>query len=311
LAVFASLREIFLVSAWPGEEDFLEPELIVIPLESPGFDRFIGSWLCRGNMNILVDTGPASSAEGLMETLEKIGIRRLDLVLITHIHIDHAGGLARVLERFPGAVAVCHEKGIRHLVDPARLWEGSRHVLGDLARVYGPPRPVPPEKLLSHKTADFKEIEVIETPGHATHHLSFLYQGRLFPGEAAGNYLKVKGREYLRPATPSRFFLHEFLESLDRLAALGDRPIFYAHLDRAESSHLLIRRFRDQLLHWEKIIRREIASCPKTLMERCIEKLLKEDPNLAAIKVMGKEAVEREKTLMKNSVKGYMEYLEG
>ena len=287
----------------------MEPRLIEIAQDMSGFSQFIGSWLCRGNENIVVDVGPSRSVERLVKSITDLGIHRVDFVLLTHIHIDHAGGLAAFLEHFPMARAVCHIKGIRHLVEPSKLWKGSLDTLGDIARDYGPIAPVHEEKLIPHTEARVKGLEIIETPGHAAHHLSFSYEGNLFAGEACGIYLTIRGSEYLRPATPPVFLMQEFLRSIDRMLAMDDQPICFAHMGQAKSSHSLLRREREQLLRWHEIIKEEISKGGKSPIERCANCLLATDHELQAFEAMGPEEQGREKFFMANSVKGFLEYL--
>lgn len=287
----------------------MDPILIEVKQDRPGFDRFIGSWVCKGDTNIVIDVGPANSVNRLTESLMAMDLERIDLVLLTHIHIDHVGGLADFLEHFPMAKAICHDKGIRHLVEPSKLWAGSRNVLGEVAEVYGAVKPVKPERLIPHTEANIKGFEIIETPGHAPHHLSFSCQGSLFAGEVGGNYFTIRGSEYLRPATPPLFFLDECLKTIDRLLAMEDRPICYAHFDRAESSHGMLNRSRDQLLRWEGIIKEEMSMGEGHLMERCMDALLEKDPELRAFQAMAPDVQKRERFFMGNSIKGYVGFL--
>jgi glyoxylase-like metal-dependent hydrolase (beta-lactamase superfamily II) len=224
--------------------------------------------------------------------------------------MDHAGGLAEFLDHFPMARAVCHSKAISHLVDPSKLWLGSRKTLGDLAEAYGPIRPVKKERLIPHTEARVEGIDIIETPGHAPHHLSFIIQQNLFAGEAGGIYLAGKDWEYLRPATPPVFFLKEFLGSVDRLLAAKDLPICYAHFGKANSSHRMLKKERAQLLFWEEMIREELAKGDHRLMERCMARLLAEDPELKAFEAMSSADQDREKFFMGNSIKGYLGFLQ-
>ncbi|UCF56979.1 MAG: MBL fold metallo-hydrolase [Deltaproteobacteria bacterium] len=288
----------------------MDPILIEIQQGRPGFDRFIGAWVWKGDKNIVVDVGPANSVPRLIKSLKTMNLGRVDHVLLTHIHIDHAGGLADFLAHFPMANVICHSKGIRHLVDPSKLWAGSQKVLGELAEFYGPIKPVKEEKLIPHTEASIKDLKVIETPGHAPHHLSFAYQGNLFVGEAGGNYFRIQDLEYVRPATPSRFFLEVCLNSVDQLLALADQPICYAHLGRAESSHEKLKRFRDQLIWWGEIIKEEMSSEQGHLVERCMNRLFEKDPNLRAFNAMEPDAQVRERFFAANSVNGYIEYLQ-
>jgi glyoxylase-like metal-dependent hydrolase (beta-lactamase superfamily II) len=288
----------------------MEPELIEIKQDRPGFDRFIGSWLCPFDKTVVIDVGPSRSLPKLMDALTARGIHRVDYVLLTHIHMDHAGGLAEFLDHFPMARAVCHSKAISHLVDPSKLWLGSQKTLGDLAEAYGPIKPVKRDRLLPHTEAQAEGIDLLETPGHAVHHLSFIVRGNLFAGEAGGIYVRGEGWEYLRPATPPVFFLKQFLESIDRLLNARDLTMCYAHFGRADSSRHMLKRERTQLLFWEKIIREEMAKGDDLLMERCLARLLAEDPELRAFNAMASADQEREKFFMGNSIKGYLGFLE-
>jgi glyoxylase-like metal-dependent hydrolase (beta-lactamase superfamily II) len=285
-------------------------QLIEIKQAMPGFDHFIGSWLYTGDIHLVVDVGPASSVTNLIETLTDMGIDRVDYVLITHIHIDHGGGLAKFLEHFPMAQAVCHEKGKRHIVDPSKLWEGSQKMLGEVALAYGRPRPVPQERCLAHTEARIKELRVIETPGHAAHHLSFSYGGNLFAGEAAGNYYATMGTDYLRPATPPRFFLEVFLDSLDKLMALEDQHMCYAHCGDAPGSHAMLERFRAQIFRWKAVVEKEMLGGHDDVVTRCVETLLEKDPDLKAFQLMAPDTQDRERIFMRNSVKGYVDFLQ-
>jgi len=291
----------------------MDDRLIEIRQDMPGFNPFFGSWICRNDLTLVIDVGPANSANRLIRSLALLDLDRVDYILITHIHIDHAGALANLLDEYPMAKAVCHKDAIKHLVNPVRLWTGSQKVLGDVADVYGPPVPVLRERLIPHTEADIKDLKIIETPGHALHHLSYSYQERLFAGEAAGNYLNLYGRKYLRPATPPRFFLDVFLESLEALMALEDQAIRYAHFGEAESSHEMLNIFRDQLLRWEAIIGESVRRGGENayVIRKCVDLLLEKDPNLAAFYKMDPEVQERERFFMTNGVRGFVEYFNG
>jgi glyoxylase-like metal-dependent hydrolase (beta-lactamase superfamily II) len=290
------------------KEDYCE--LIEIKQRIPGFGHFIGSWVYRGDINFVVDVGPANSVSELIKALWQMKIERVDYVLLTHIHIDHAGGLGQFLEHFPMARVVCHDKGIRHLVDPSKLWEGSRQALGEIAEAFGPFRPVKEEMCIPHTQAAIENLDVIETPGHAPHHLSFSYNENLFAGEAGGNYYSVQGMDYLRPATPPRFYLKVFLETIDRLMALKEQRICYAHFGDAPDSTRMLKRFRAQILRWKEVVRKEIAGGSDHLLTRCVDRLLEEDPDLKAFELMDPDMQDRERFFMANSVRGYVEFLQ-
>lgn len=283
-----------------------------IKQDIPGFNPFFGSWVCQGELNMVVDVGPANTAGRLVDSLTLMGLERLDYVLLTHIHIDHGGALADVLRCYPEARVICHNKGIPHLVDPSKLYEGSMKVLGDLARTYGSPGPIAEDRLVPHTECRVAGLEVIETPGHALHHLSFTYQKKLYAGEAAGNYFIVGNQEYLRPATPPRFFLDVFMKSVDRLLALEDQPIRYAHVAGAQNAHRLLMKFREQLVFWESVIGESVTSGgqKKDIIRDCVDQLLRNDPNLAAFENMDIDTQKRERTFMANAVNGFVGFFE-
>ena len=149
---------------------------------------------------ILIDVGPVSKRPVLVQSIEAVGVSKLDFILLTHVHLDHSGGLGHLLKKFESAKVLAHPKGKKHLLNPKRLWESSVEVLGDVALAYGRPIPAEESSFLPDE-ARLKGIKKIETPGHASHHYSFLYEADhnvLFVGEAAGNLLQ-KGICLSRP----------------------------------------------------------------------------------------------------------------
>jgi len=291
------------------ERRIMEPVLLPLKQDRPGFENFIGSWLIADrDRNLLIDVGPNNSIDQLISSLETRGVDRVDYILLSHIHADHAGGLGRFLDYFPESKIVCHEKGLPHLISPGRLEAASREVLGDLMDTYGPIRPVPQASLLSHKEAKVEGLTIIETPGHAAHHLSFLYRGHLFAGEAGGIFIEVNGTPYTRPATPPVFFLEKYQESLKRLLAFEDQPLYYIHFGKASSSHEFLKRALDQLLLWEEVIGEEFRKGTEAFTEVCINRLLEKDSCLAAFKDMAPWEKEREILFITHCIQGYVGY---
>lgn len=280
--------------------------LIEIKQDMGGFDHFLGAWLLQGQMNLLVDVGPANSVFRLLDSLTAMELEKLDYVLLTHIHIDHCGGLGQLLQHYPMAKVICHERTLPYLMEPSKLWEASLKILGDIAKGYGRPRGIARDRLIPHSEISLKNLDVIETPGHSAHHLSFRYKDRIFVGEAAGNYLIVQDKEYLRPATPPRFLFDVSMKSVDRLLELEDQPICYAHFDEAESSHELLNRFRGQLELWREIISAEMQAGEAGLLDRCINALMEKDGNLKAFELLDPHTQRRERFFIGNSIKGFL-----
>ena len=276
-----------------------------------GMGNFVGAWVHTARPRFLVDPGPRYSAEKLVETLRSLGVRDLDFIFLTHIHIDHAGGTGVLLRAFPAARVVCHPAGVLHMASPEKLWEGSKKVLGELALLYGEIDPVPEGSLVPSDAFRMEGVKVIKTPGHASHHISLVFRDCLFAGEAGGVYQDVGGRVYLRPATPPRFILEETVESIDRLIEVGVPKICYGHFGIRGDGPAMLRRFRDQIFFWRETIAevRRRGGEESDLGERCLAAILAKDPLLTELPRMGEDERRRELYFLPNSIRGYLEYL--
>jgi glyoxylase-like metal-dependent hydrolase (beta-lactamase superfamily II) len=277
-----------------------------------GFSEFISAWVVTGRPSFLVDVGPASTAGQLLRGLDVLGVAHPDYILLTHIHLDHAGAARTISGRFPEARVVCHAKGIPHLVDPTQLWEGSRKVLGTIAEGYGPLEPIPAERFIAAQELHAESLAALLTPGHAAHHVSYRSDRGLFAGEACGVHYRLQdGQEYLRPATPPRFFLDVALASVDTLIEHAPSPMMIGHFGAVRDGATLLKRHRRQLLFWEEWLAKKMASgSAASVPEACAEGLLQEDPCLAAFNAFPTPAQKRERYFLKNSINGFLGWLE-
>jgi glyoxylase-like metal-dependent hydrolase (beta-lactamase superfamily II) len=288
--------------------------LVSLPVPIAGFQGFIGAWVLTGDQKVIVDPGPSVTIPALLESLAELDAGSPDLILLTHIHIDHAGGIGELAAAFPKATVVCHPKATQHLIDPERLWQGSLQTLGDIARAYGSIRPLPAGQVLPSDRLRAPHIECIETPGHAVHHISFLADDLLFAGEVGGVHLPMdEVPVYLRPATPPRFFLETHLESIDRVLDHKPRRICYGHIGLRQDAQDLLKAHRDQLLRWRRMIHPFFTGVQGAenlqTMQDCSQYLLDNDPLLAGFVHLPPEGQQRERTFMLNSIKGYWGYL--
>lgn len=286
------------------------PDLTILPLEQPrrGWHDFISAWLLRlGDQTLLVDPGPACSIPSLIHALRSRGVDRLDGILITHIHIDHSGGLGDLLDVIPASWILCHPKARSHIIDPAKLWAGTRSVLRELADVYGPIKGVPTELLRTDQEISVAghTIQAIPTPGHAEHQVAFLLDDYAFVADALGIVQTLPdGRIYARPATPPRFLADVFLSSMTLLAEHPRLPDIacFGHFGWREKPKDVILRAADQLRLWVEIA----AANQTTPLSDLIEILLQKDPIFATLSLFPPEIQERERYFAANSLQGIL-----
>jgi len=291
-------------------------ELHCIDLDQPaftGFRKFISSWLVRnGACSLLVDPGPASTIPYLVAELRRCGVETLDYILLTHIHIDHAGGTGTLLREFPGAQVVCHPEGVRHLVSPEKLWLGSRQVLGaPLADAYGEILPVPEGQIGFAETLGSTGVRTYLTPGHAPHHCCYLLGDLLFAGEVAGVRCELEGGIYLRPATPPRFIQQTALDSLERMLSLMPRRMVFAHYGLVEEAMTHLRIARDQLRLWVEGAAQTLALPEAEREEAFFSWLLERDPVYRNIDRLPADIRTRERIFLGNTLRGMSEYAAG
>ena len=286
-------------------------ELIDIPIPVPDFGRFLSVWLIKDfakGRTTLVETGPAVTIPTLLEGLKKRDVHGIDYILCTHVHLDHTGGLGQFLNTYPSGKIICPNRGRAHLIDPARLWEGSLSVLGDVARIYGEPRPIS-EAVLYPKGMLPEGIEEMDTPGHSPHHSSYLYslgeKKILFVGEAAGVCICTQGEAlYLRPATPPRFHYETARKSLLALQNTQADVICYPHYGAFEEPKRLLSLALSQLdFWWELVCDLDAKGMDVDAMHPIV---IAKDPLLRCLdKLEGREAF-RERRFIRQSLMGFI-----
>jgi glyoxylase-like metal-dependent hydrolase (beta-lactamase superfamily II) len=296
----------------------LADDLFLIPLTPPmtGFSNFFSAWLYHGKITCLIDVGPSSTAPDLLRALRELNIDQLDYILLTHIHLDHAGAIGEIAEVFSQTPIVCHPAALSHLAEPSRLWEGTKKVLGSMALEYGPIKPVDKDRLWEVSRFHNEFITPIFTPGHAAHHVSFQTDKYLFAGEAGGVYRSLpENKYYLRPATPPRFFLGVAVQSLDALIACRAKTICYGHFGIHKNAVEMLQAHRKQLLLWERLIKDEMDQHGNGIgtqdhIVACLTRLLKKDPLMVTYNQLPPDVQEREINFLQNSIIGYLGHIE-
>ncbi len=285
-----------------------------IDLETGGFKQLIASYILRGEKNLIVDSGPTSSIPNLLLGLKEIGIKPQDVsyLALTHIHVDHGGGVGTLLKSLPKAKVIVHPRGLTHIVDPARLWAASKETLGFAAETFGAPEPVPQDKiLLASEGLTFNlgaglTLKTIETPGHAAHNLSYYehLNKSLFAGDSAGAYFPEY--ETVFPTTPPPFRPDVALISIDKMIKLNPEALCYSHFGKASNATKRLREYAIQIEMWLNIIKENIKLGKSDVEIR--EAIFQEDDTVQHIIPMLKANAFHRKTLIENSVQGFIDF---
>jgi glyoxylase-like metal-dependent hydrolase (beta-lactamase superfamily II) len=256
------------VSAVPPADVITElgHEVFQIDTRMAGYDGITAGYLIRGDRPCLVETGTAPSAPVVRDALAALGVGPGDLatVVVTHIHLDHAGGTGDIAQMFPGAEVVVHELGARHLADPSRLMASAKMVYGDeLDGLFGRLAPTPAERIRAVERTGVidlgggRRLESHYSPGHARHHVGLVdsVSGDLYVGDAAGIYIQETGD--MRPATPPPDFdLDVALESLRTFAALQPARLLFSHFGPVTAVEQTLERSAEEIRLWVTETRR-------------------------------------------------------
>ncbi len=186
----------------------------------------------------VVETGPTTCGPTLLRRIGEAGIHPGDVrrVFVSHIHLDHAGGVGRLAHHLPNATFYAHESGVPHLVDPSRLIASTRRAWGEAADpLWGAIVPLPAGRVVALKGGEEFALRggplvVLATPGHARHHLAYFDRstGSLMTGDAAG--VRLAGAWRPRPAIPPPDLdLEALFASLERMTALAPRRVHFTH----------------------------------------------------------------------------------
>jgi len=204
----------------------------VIDLMHLGRERVIGCWQVA---DVLVDPGPTSCLDTLLAAL---GDARPRALLLTHIHLDHAGASGSLVERWPELEVYVHERGAPHMADPRRLLESARRLYGeDMDRLWGDFIAVPEENLhiLSGGETLPGGFEVAYTPGHASHHVSYLHEGTAYVGDVGG--VRIPPSSFVIPPTPPPDIdIEAWHGSVDRIAAWQPERLAMTHFGAVDDT---------------------------------------------------------------------------
>jgi glyoxylase-like metal-dependent hydrolase (beta-lactamase superfamily II) len=228
----------------------------------------------------LVDPGPASTLPALMTELERRGISVADVraLLLTHIHLDHAGATGSLLARNPAIEVYVHERGAPHMIDPSKLLASAERLYGDLMQsLWGEFLAVPADRVRvltggERIRCSGRELEVAYTPGHAAHHVSYLDRssGVAFVGDVAG-IRRSPGTYIIPPTPPPDIDVAAWRASADQILAWGPATLFLTHFGPFQDAAEHVRELMDRLDEWVRSVRALLARPQLTDDERCAE----------------------------------------
>ncbi|HEX6123506.1 MAG TPA: MBL fold metallo-hydrolase [Ktedonobacterales bacterium] len=242
----------------------LADDLWLIDTLFQGEPGVIASYLLTGPHGLaLVDVGSAASVEHLLAGVLEAGYDPAEIqhLLLTHIHLDHAGAAGTLVRLLPRAHVYVHRLGAAHLAAPARLLASAARIYGeDMERLWGQVEPVPMDRLTTLDEGDeigigARLLNVLYTPGHATHHIAFHDATRheLFAGDAAG--VRLASLDFVRPPTPPPdLHLEDWSATIARFMTLRLDRLFVAHYGPAENVAAHLRQLDERLRRWGELL---------------------------------------------------------
>jgi glyoxylase-like metal-dependent hydrolase (beta-lactamase superfamily II) len=240
-----------------SRHDGVVHDVLLIDALQLGNPGVIGVYVLDGPEPALVDCGPAVCTDALLAGLASndIGLSDIRHLLVTHIHPDHVGGAGRLVREHPGLQVHVHELGAPHLVDPTRLEQSARRLYGDeFDRLFGAIEPVPAENISVIAGTSVAGLDVIPTPGHAPHHVTFFGpDGACYPGDTLGAMLPP-GRFAYPASAPPGIDVDTWLASLDAIEARAPSFLRLAHFGEVVDAPGHIGRLRTRITEWTKFV---------------------------------------------------------
>jgi glyoxylase-like metal-dependent hydrolase (beta-lactamase superfamily II) len=243
-----------------------------------GRPEIIATAILHGTAGVaLIDPGPASTLGTLTAALETKAIRFADVrqILVTHIHLDHSGAVGGILEKHPHIEVVVHDLGAPHLVDPSRLLASAGRLYGeDMDRLWGEVKPVPAKRLRSVAGGETlaivgREIKIEYTPGHASHHVSYLdVASRVaFVGDTAG-IRRGSGVYVMPPTPPPDIDIEAWRISEQKILSWNPDVLFLTHFGPYNGARQHLQAMFENMDVWSRIVRRLLADAALSDDER-------------------------------------------
>jgi len=232
-------------------------------------EGFGAVYLIDDDRKAIIETGTSWDAPKILEAVKTFGLQPsdIDALVVSHIHLDHAGGAGFLLDDMPQAKVYVHERGFKHLVDPSKLVASAHQALNDdEADLFGTMRPIPPDRLVAVKDGgrlDLGKHSLVfyDSPGHAPHELTVLDERNrcVYTGDAAGLYFP--GDEILMPIAPAPSFdLEKNLETFRHLLTLEPRALLFSHYGPHRKPRAAIEVMMAMYPAWARMVEERLAS---------------------------------------------------
>jgi glyoxylase-like metal-dependent hydrolase (beta-lactamase superfamily II) len=293
---------------------------LLLDLDFRDTEGLVASYLVPADEGwTLIETGPTTCRSALLDGLRAAGVTPNEVrrVFVTHIHLDHAGGVGALVEALPHAQFFAHELGVPHLVDPTRLISSARRAWGAAADpLWGTIVPTPAPRITGLAGGERfpvagGELEVMLTPGHARHHLSF-FDTRLrglFSGDGAG--VRLERSPHLRPAVPPPDLdLDLLFSSVEAMRQKDPRFLLFSHFGPSPDGAADLDRYRTVVTEWRDVA---LASARENPDPEFVARRLEEEDS-KALRALGVSPtiVERESLVSGYDLaaKGFLRYFE-
>lgn len=227
-----------------------------------------GVYLLDAERPAIVETGTGANVDVIRDAMARVGIapEAVEVIAVTHVHLDHAGGAGYLAASCPNATVVVSDRGAPHLVDPSRLVAGTKDAVRDQWRHYAEPRPIPEARIRAIDPGariDLGDRHLVAhpAPGHARHQLVFEVpeQRAVFTGDAAG--LLLPGRnEIHQTSPPPEFDLEQAIEDVATLQSLDVETLLYTHFGEAAATNDRLSGYQETLQSWVRDVERVAAS---------------------------------------------------
>lgn len=243
--------------------------VLVIDTHLMGRPHVVASYVLLGDEPALIDPGPGATIPYLEAGLAEHGLSLGDIrhIVITHIHLDHAGATGPILARYPNIQVHVHEKGAAHLVDPSRLVASATILWGDMMdALWGRTCSVPPESIITLIGGETlrlgkRVLRAYDAPGHAKHHLVWFDElsGGAFVGDNTG--VRMPGMTHTRPAMPPPDVdIEGWVSTVNMIRSLAPQWLMPTHFGPFNDVTFHLDDFTERLLHWTEIVRAGLTS---------------------------------------------------